>query len=56
MITIIPPNRAKELDQALKHQRDCKKNFQDTAQRVNGYLKQQVEKLPKEGKSGRSDS
>lgn len=48
---ILPPiksKKAKELDRTLEHQRDCKKKFVDTAQKVNGYLKERVEKLHEE--------
>ena len=48
---ILPPiksKKAKELDRTLAHQQSCKKKFVDTTQKVNGYLKEQIEKLPRD--------
>jgi len=48
---ILPPiksKKAKELDRTLADQRNCKKKFVDTAQKVNGYLKEKIEKLPRD--------
>lgn len=44
---MIRTNKTKELDRILHKQKDCKKKFHKTADTVNGYLKEQIEKLPK---------
>lgn len=45
--TLIRSKKSKELERLLDNQKSCKKRFVDTTQKVNGYLKERIEKLPK---------
>jgi hypothetical protein len=36
-------NKSKELKKALKSRDECKTEFKETTQKVNGYLKEKVE-------------
>jgi len=48
MMDIIKSKKSKELDRVLATQKDSKQTFVDTTQRVNGYLRSQIEKLHEE--------